>query len=835
MGYGGVGGPELEIWNCQFYQNGSNGCVIDLTEGSGNFYLNNCCFAGNGESGLYIDNLDPYVEDVEETRLLNSVFWDNDGSGLAINDEQNDMQSSDENPIHLQNSVFGQNAYNVESISGYNLLFRDDINAFDEDDNFYAFFPAGSQIIGGFELAEEEADVGHVQEPPYDFHIRWNSPNVGEPCLINTGESDLDCGLDPDGSLTDLGLFGGQLGDDFPDFDFYSAARDFEFYIRVGDLGVPYSEENHNDQGIVLYSTVYRSWGDWTTLNFLSFTIEAGTTIEFHSDGQFKFGGIFHCDGTEEQPIAFRGMDDVAWDGISTSGMAASPEGTMTWVSIEDVTSSNYPGLSLWSIVGNPPDHPHFIVQNLTVTGTTGYGISLSASAVRLIDCVARQNTYGGCKVFLTSTRNVIISGCDFSDNGDALNFSAGLICQGSYSNPSVGYRFTTDDIPVYDDFTRICDNEKYGLYCSSSADPVLRAEAGPTLGGSYRTNVITGNANSQIRLDGAGCIPLLYGGHNDIYSGNPNVLALDNRTGSTIDARDNYWGTDNPGPVANQLFYGSVTYSPWDIGRNTWEVNSVDLMALAMGWYLSDNTEDVIKCINLFKEVASNSSYGSNRIPALSYLRDAYAATNSDLSELQEWYANYAARIDDLLLSKQATRWSIWCYADAGDFEHALEAFEDQRLNADNLIDSLWAALDIASVRFLAGLEIDIPGGAEDSLRSLDYAMTDLSEKLAQAETAETERLDTPSHPASFDLFPPYPNPFNSAAQIPIRVNRTARFEMSVFGVDGRRIAQLNFGTLFPGNRILNWRPEALPSGCYLIRLDSGFDSQTTQVQLVR
>ena len=72
---------------------------------------------------------------------------------------------------------------------------------------------------------------------------------------------------------------------------------------------------------------------------------------------------------------------------------------------------------------------------------------------------------------------------------------------------------------------------------------------------------------------------------------------------------------------------------------------------------------------------------------------------------------------------------------------------------------------------------------------------------------------------PGEFHLLSTYPNPFNPAITIKISSSVGAHLIIDVFSLSGKLIKTLYSGTIFQKIIKLNWHPQNLPSGIYLIR----------------
>ncbi len=505
--------------------------------------------------------------------------------------------------------------------------------------------------------------------------------------------------------------------------------------------------------------------------------------------------------------------------------MFASTDSKMEYVDVEDVTG--YDVIRLYN--ANNGDADYLRLNYVTANGGSNWGYGISNSRVWFEGCEAKENDFGGCKVYITDPHDVKILGCNFSENGSVGSYAAGLYCSGSNSHPFIGFNPEL----AWDDpqrFTRFCQNEKYGLCCSNNSDPIL---TGPAISGLGYVK-IWDNDDDQISASNASCIPDLSGGHNDVYSPNFEQLAFDNNTGSSIDVEDNYWGTDDPVTNEASLFDGTLDYSPWNISRRTFDVENSNLYRLARNTYLSDDPEVIGSSIPLLKRVAEDEQAGSHRIQCINYLRDACEWSNNDFNELRDYFVDFAAECGDDNLSKLALRQSIWCLVDLGRYEDALTQFASQRRNAENLVDSLWAALDEASVRLIMGEGEEGDGYNPDWENQIDSKISELSEMLVQAED-EVIKSSSVLQPSRFILYPPYPNPFNSKVSVSFDAYKAIRPCVSIFDSNGRLIEVLKDNNIVIGRSEFIWDAHGRPSGIYFINLSSDNEQKSVKAVLVR
>ena len=90
-------------------------------------------------------------------------------------------------------------------------------------------------------------------------------------------------------------------------------------------------------------------------------------------------------------------------------------------------------------------------------------------------------------------------------------------------------------------------------------------------------------------------------------------------------------------------------------------------------------------------------------------------------------------------------------------------------------------------------------------------------------------------SAPQKTDLYPPYPNPFNSQVHIAFSVGRAGKVRLEIFGPTGQRVKTLVKAWREPGAYQVRWDADELASGVYVVRLQTGDIMQERKVSLVK
>ena len=88
---------------------------------------------------------------------------------------------------------------------------------------------------------------------------------------------------------------------------------------------------------------------------------------------------------------------------------------------------------------------------------------------------------------------------------------------------------------------------------------------------------------------------------------------------------------------------------------------------------------------------------------------------------------------------------------------------------------------------------------------------------------------------PEDFGIHSIYPNPFNPVTNITYGLPEHVDVQIIVYNLSGKQVETLINEFQTPGYHSVNWNADNLPSGVYLIRMDSGDFTQTQKVVLVK
>jgi len=88
---------------------------------------------------------------------------------------------------------------------------------------------------------------------------------------------------------------------------------------------------------------------------------------------------------------------------------------------------------------------------------------------------------------------------------------------------------------------------------------------------------------------------------------------------------------------------------------------------------------------------------------------------------------------------------------------------------------------------------------------------------------------------PDNYSISSIYPNPFNPVTNITYRLPKHVIVQIIVYDLSGKQVETLINQFQTPGYHSVKWNADNLPSGVYLIRMDSGDFTQTQKVVLIK
>ena len=284
---------------------------------------------------------------------------------------------------------------------------------------------------------------------------------------------------------------------------------------------------------------------------------------------------------------------------------------------------------------------------------------------------------------------------------------------------------------------------------------------------------------------------------------------------------------------------------------------------------------------VNLTHWVFGSASYGKT------YLFASFLAEHYGVGLIRQIVAeprNGILGIDDAFKSQNwvedyASAWRLWI---AANYTGGYEALRGRRAAAVSAPDvpfaelagevgSQWGAANVV-IRSEGEIAVDFAGAAEGDYAAWVYAMRDQHGELiamelsadntGQVQVADVDsaavivgrasptggefalaaRYFTPTviamqveEGAANDLAPAYPNPTNSAVNLPFRLAGEADVELAIYNALGQRAALLVTERLAAGPHLARWSGERAASGAYWAVLKVGGETRTRRLMLVR
>jgi hypothetical protein len=127
-----------------------------------------------------------------------------------------------------------------------------------------------------------------------------------------------------------------------------------------------------------------------------------------------------------------------------------------------------------------------------------------------------------------------------------------------------------------------------------------------------------------------------------------------------------------------------------------------------------------------------------------------------------------------------------------------------------------------------LPGTPIDLAYCAWDDglyVLTVEHGLYRYQDVITAAQTA----------PAASARLVAYPNPFNPATTLSLRLPAAGHARLRVYGADGRAVATLLEREVPAGETRVEWQPAGLASGVYLARLETAAGTRTARLVLLK
>ena len=817
---------HLIIRNSYFYNNMSYGLMVGTYDynvyaydGTSPNIFNNAFFANGCQDndcedggGLFIgiqDYNDP-VNIYHNTSWRNGIPEGDDDHGFILKffGEAN----FEEEYVDFKNNIAGKNGgtelYFIDypepeddpciGWTGVRCHDEDDVCNIDysTDDDFYIDIVIGGGVDDDVRIVNEAPD-----EEEWDFHLVWrdaryvnNCQETGEYLIDEDGDEELD--PDPDGSDPDIGAFGGPYADDWSGEDFYVLILWDEPVATQIDPYWAWYRVGHNI-----------SIGPGGGLD-----IEPGTEFLFNEGAQLTVSGYIDARGTSTKPIVFGSFDESNWDGLvfnSNTNIAS------TFLEYSEFSGADY-GVHLTGVTGTG----RLPIDNCTIvdceTGIYANGSRVEITDTEISDCLGNGSSSYGNAIYLTNSTagQVIIDGCDITENGYDATYSSGAI-----------YVLNSDAKIIN---TEVFENSGTGITCIGSSpdlDAYDTAERHNDIHDNGPGSPLNESDGAEIYLDYQSTPDIRY---NNIYhcvedpfSAKGYAVFMDEAHTSTINAKNNWWGTNSPSSYESDLFHegtGTLTYDPW--ASSEYGVSSMDEYARGMRLWDRGEYEAAAR---IFRRTINDT--GSVGINSVHYLTGCVGEMeDGDFEDQRDFLIEVAERHRDERVSRVAERWATHCLTEIREYEDAMEEYVDRAQNADCLRDSVMAVIDyLAVLELYDGDNVDAAG---ESIIQQTHLLMNLLDEEREADALL---------PETFSITTVYPNPFNSATNIAFNLQEDGYIKLTIHDLQGREVTLLYEGQKTAGVHALVWDASGMASGVYICRLQSKTKITSIKMAMVR
>ncbi len=155
------------------------------------------------------------------------------------------------------------------------------------------------------------------------------------------------------------------------------------------------------------------------------------------------------------------------------------------------------------------------------------------------------------------------------------------------------------------------------------------------------------------------------------------------------------------------------------------------------------------------------------------------------------------------------------------GNYQNRLSVVNIANPAAPRLV-GYYNTFDPASGILVSGDTVYLAAGQE-------FGIYDCSQALGVVDRSSE------SIPASFELKPNYPNPFNATTELKYSIAHEGKVSLKIFDITGREVAKLIDFHQNPGEYVVHFDGKSLSSGTYFARLQAGEFSQTQKLVLLK
>ncbi len=467
------------------------------------------------------------------------------------------------------------------------------------------------------------------------------------------------------------------------------------------------------------------------------------------------------------------------------------------------------------------------IFGNLICVGIEDNSINISGL------CSNETNAYwNGINLYRGSTSEIEYTTVQNAYNGIQYNDCNGHIFQNNtIMNNKTGVGFYGSSFEVN---TNKFSNNQYGICCDKFASPLFGYPSLPSPDIGHN-----GIFDNSIGVFINKATPSFEDGFNDICNNNLLNMKYNDSNDIQISAQNNWWGSNIESQIIEYLDpVDNFIYDPWCDSPQTSFLSRGDSLSVFQLACINLYEELYSPAIVLFQQVIDDSTNTYEDFLSISYMFICYTELNL--------INDFEIYLDGLLSSQQAEEFTKcllhykgMSYRVNGNFDEAIQLYEDVILNDPSYIDSCYAVIDIGNTYLEAnGRAVGrLMHLQPESFESHQYTTQLLLESIR---TGDHIQNDIP--PVNkYVLHQNYPNPFNPVTTISFSISDNSKVEICIYNIRGQKVKTLTNDEFAEGQHQVIWNSrdnnsKSTASGVYFYKLKvNGKDKAVKKMLLLK
>ena len=153
--------------------------------------------------------------------------------------------------------------------------------------------------------------------------------------------------------------------------------------------------------------------------------------------------------------------------------------------------------------------------------------------------------------------------------------------------------------------------------------------------------------------------------------------------------------------------------------------------------------------------------------------------------------------------------------------------------MNQSNLDPGNFFVYDLESGASLGQVTVNFQGGFAGF--AIPGELAGKGSMIIKLQTSLSGIENESENPGSFNLYQNFPNPFNPSTTINYTIARQAFVDVSVYDIRGNFVKRLLSDTQEPGSHTIEFAPNGMASGVYLVRVTAGAETKTIKATLLK